>query len=138
MTRKKKKRGRGSRTHGAGSQKNRRGGGNKGGRGRAGRKKHGRKKRTQLGKYGFKPPRKEDKNALNIKDIDMKIKELAEDGIAKKTEDGYEIDADDLEIDKILGKGQVNHKLIVHAKSFSSTAIEKIEDAGGKIIQKEG
>ncbi len=137
MARKKKKRGRGSRTHGAGSQKNRRGGGNKGGRGKAGRKKHERTKRPQLGKYGFKPSKKEEKNTVNISDIDMNIEELTKDEIADKTEKGYEIDASQLDIDKVLGGGQVKNTLIVHADEFSSSAINKIEEAGGKAIQKE-
>ncbi len=34
---------------------------------------------------------------------------------------------------KILGEGELNRKLEVHAHAFSRTAAQKIEDAGGKV-----
>lgn len=72
----KKRRQRGSRTHGGGTHKNRRGAGNKGGRGRAGRDKHEHHNYDPLGKSGFTPvdPRKTEK--INIKKIDEDIYEI--------------------------------------------------------------
>jgi len=36
--------------------------------------------------------------------------------------------------DKLLGKGQVTHPLIVQVESCSKSAAEKIEKVGGKIL----
>ena len=36
---------------------------------------------------------------------------------------------------KILGNGELNKKLDVFANSFSNTAKEKIEKAGGKVTE---
>ncbi len=139
MARDKKKRGRGSRTHGGGSQKKRRGAGNRGGRGNAGRKKHESRNHPGLGKYGFKRPQKvqEEIEAVNIGDIDRKIQELVNDEVAEETDDGYSIDVSRLEIDKVLGGGQVRNTLTVTADDFSDSAVEKIEGSGGETITKE-
>lgn len=51
-------------------------------------------------------------------DIDMMI----ETGLVSNPKDGV----------KILGNGELNHKLTVKANAFSKSAIEKIEKAGGK------
>ena len=44
------------------------------------------------------------------------------------------VDADALRIDKILGSGKVQTRMVVRAKEISSTAREKIEQAGGECI----
>jgi len=136
MSRDSKKRGRGSRTHGGGSHKKRRGAGNRGGRGNAGRKKHESANHPPIGKSGFKRPQKvlEDIEVSNVGDIDRKIKELVEEGVAEETADGYEVDADALGVDKVLGSGQVRNQLVVHAKDFSDSAVEKIESEGGEAV----
>lgn len=136
MTRDSKKRGRGSRTHGGGSQKKGRGAGNRGGRGDAGRKKHESANHPPIGKSGFKRPQKilEDVEVSNVGDIDRSIETLVEDGVAEETDEGYEVDAGALGVDKVLGSGQVRNTLIVHADDFSDSAVEKIEDAGGEAV----
>jgi len=136
MSRDSKKRGRGSRTHGGGSQKNRRGAGHRGGRGDAGRKKHEAKDHPQLGKSGFKRPGKvvEDVEVSNVGDIDRQIDALVDRGVAEETEDGYAVDASALGVDKVLGSGQVRNTLTVRADDFSDSAVEKIEDAGGEVV----
>ena len=136
MSRDSKKRGRGSRTHGGGTQKNRRGAGNRGGRGDAGRKKHEAKNHPELGKTGFKRPDKaiEVVEVSNVGDIDRQIEELVENGAAEETDDGYVVDAAALGVDKVLGSGQVHNTLTVHADDFSESAVEKIEDAGGEVV----
>ena len=53
----------------------------------------------------------------------IELKNLKESGIVKKEKDGI----------KILGSGKLTKKLTVKANKFSSTAKEKIENAGGKI-----
>lgn len=136
MSRDSKKRGRGSRTHGGGTQKNRRGAGNRGGRGDAGRKKHEAKNHPQLGKSGFKRPQKvlEDVEVSNVGDIDRRIETLVEEGVAEETDDGYVVDASALGVDKVLGSGQVRNALTVRADEFSDSAVEKLEDAGGEAV----
>jgi len=136
MSRDSKKRGRGSRTHGGGSQKNRRGAGHRGGRGDAGRKKHESANHPPIGKSGFKRPQKilEDIEVSNVGDIDRKIDDLVEEAVAKETDGGYEVDAGALGVDKVLGSGQVRNTLVVHADDFSDSAVEKIEDAGGEAV----
>lgn len=136
MGRDSKKRGRGSRTHGGGSQKKRRGAGNRGGRGDAGRKKHESRKHPPLGKHGFKRPEGvvEEVETLNVGDLDRRVEELVEEGVVEETGEGYRVDADDLGVDKVLGGGQVRNTLEVHAEDFSDSAVEKIEDAGGEAV----
>jgi len=136
MSRDSKKRGRGSRTHGGGTQKNRRGAGNRGGRGDAGRKKHEAKNHPQLGKSGFKRPQKvlENVEVSNVGDIDRRIETLVEEGAAEEADDGYVVDASVLGVDKVLGSGQVRNTLTVHAEDFSDSAVEKLEDAGGEAV----
>ena len=136
MSRDSKKRGRGSRTHGGGSQKKGRGAGNRGGRGDAGRKKHESAKHPPIGKSGFKRPQKviEEVEVSNVGDIDRKIGRLTEEGAAQETDDGYEVHADALGVDKVLGSGQVHNTLVVYADDFSDSAVEKIEEAGGEAV----
>ncbi|MDY7081296.1 MAG: uL15 family ribosomal protein [Halobacteria archaeon] len=136
MARDSKKRGRGSRTHGGGSQKKRRGAGNRGGRGDAGRKKHEARNHPPLGKHGFKRPEKavEEVETINVSELDKQIYELAEEGVAEETDDGYEVNVADLGVDKVLGGGQVRNTLVVHADDFSDSAAEKIEDEGGEVV----
>ncbi len=136
MSRDSKKRGRGSRTHGGGTQKNRRGAGHRGGRGDAGRKKHEYANHPPIGKSGFKRPQKvlEDVEVSNVGDIDRRIDTLVEEGVAEETDDGYEVDAETLGVDKVLGSGQVRNTLVVYADDFSDSAVEKIEAAGGEAV----
>ena len=112
----KKRRQRGSRTHGGGTHKNRRGAGHRGGRGNAGRKKHEQQLHGPLGKHGFKRPEeaKRDVREVNVRELDEDaVFHLAE-GVAEKEGDGFAIDARDVvegghEADavKILGGGDV-------------------------------
>jgi len=136
----KKDRQRGSRTHGGGSQKNRRGAGNRGGRGAAGREKHEFHGTEPLGRSGFtRAPEVQDEIAtIDVGRLDEDVPLLAADGPAEEVEGGYRIDARDVvedghEVDvvKVLGGGQVRHELTVVADDFSEAAIELIEDAGG-------
>lgn len=134
---------RGSRSVGGGSVKNRRGGGHRGGRGLAG---SGKNKKTKadfvrqnypghIGRRGFKRPSKvqRDEPIINLQDLDQQIPHLLETGQAEKKGDKIVIDVGDLGIAKVLGTGFVTHALEVTAQSFSHSAQEKIEQAGGTI-----
>jgi large subunit ribosomal protein L15 len=60
---------------------------------------------------------------LDVKKIDANI--LAEKGIIKSAFESL----------KILGNGELTKAIEITANAFSKTAIEKIEKAGGKVIQ---
>lgn len=125
-TKKKTRKLRGSRTHGYGMGKKHRGAGSRGGRGKAGSGKRGQQKKSKylakhikhLGKKGFKLRRKKLK-VINVSDISK----LAEKGIV------------DLKDYKLLGRGQIKEKLKVKVKHISKKAKEKLEKAGGEIIE---
>jgi len=136
----KKRRQRGSRTHGGGSHKNRRGAGHRGGRGAAGRDKHEFHNYEPLGKSGFKRPEQvqEAVATVDVRELDENAPLLAADGLAEAAGDGYIIDArevvdeaEDADVVKVLGAGQVRNELTLIADEFSAGAIEKVEDAGG-------
>jgi large subunit ribosomal protein L15 len=142
----KKRRQRGSRTHGGGSHKNRRGAGHRGGRGRAGRKKHEQHNYEDVGKSGFKrPPKtKDDVAEVRVQSIDEDIPVLVEDGVAEETEFGYRVDARDIAEDgwdadvvKVLGGGQVYEQLEVTADAFTDGAVDLIESEGGDAVVSE-
>ncbi|RQH00440.1 uL15m family ribosomal protein [Natrarchaeobius oligotrophus] len=139
----KKRRQRGSRTHGGGTHKNRRGAGHRGGRGRAGRSKHEFHNYEPKGKHGFKRPHdiREDVAEIDVQKLDEDAILYAADGLAEETDGGYELDARDVvedghEVDvvKVLGSGQVRNQLTVTADAFSETAREKLEEAGGAAV----
>lgn len=129
-------------THGHGSSKKNRGAGNRGGRGNAGRgKKAKHKKMTedgvhQLGEKGFNS-RKDGQNGINLRDLDQRIEEFVDAGVAEENGDRYVFHASEAGYDKILGKGHLNNEIEVHAENFSSSAEEKIKDAGGEAITEE-
>ena len=140
----KKRRQRGSNTHGGGTHKNRRGAGNRGGRGRAGRKKHERRNYEPVGKSGFtRPPDTQDTVAeVDLQQLDEEAPLLAADGIVEETDDGYRIDArevadpaDDVDVVKVLGNPSLRHQLTVVADEFSASAVERIEEGGGEAVR---
>ncbi|MFB6136448.1 MAG: uL15m family ribosomal protein [Halobacteriaceae archaeon] len=142
----KKRRQRGSRTHGGGTHKNRRGAGNRGGRGNAGRKKHEFHHYGPLGKSGFKRPQKVQQEVaeITVRELDEDAVLYAAEGLAEETEDGYRVDARDVvedghEVDavKVLGSGQVRNRLEVVADAFTAGAVERIEGAGGEAVLSE-
>jgi len=136
----KKKRQRGSRTHGGGTHKNRRGAGHRGGRGAAGRDKHEFHNYEPLGKHGFTRPEtvQDEVREVTVQELDENAALYAAEGLAEETGDGYRIDARDVADDgydadvvKVLGDGQVRNELAVVADAFTASAVEKIESAGG-------
>ena len=91
----------------------------------------------RLGKTGFKRPQDINRiyniNTLNVKDLDIKLDKLTEQNKATKSGTTYTINLEDLNIQKILGRGDINKKVNVSVKKASERAIEKIEAAGGKV-----
>lgn len=136
----KKRRQRGSRTHGGGTHKNRRGAGHRGGRGAAGRKKHEQRKHGPLGKHGFTRPLqvRDDVREVDLQTLDENADRYVEAGLAESTDGAVRIDVRDIvegghEADavKVLGSGQVRGTLEVVADDFSDRAVEKLEAGGG-------
>ena len=91
----------------------------------------------EMGKTGFKRPqdmvRLSKVNSLNIKDLDYKIDLLVEEKKATKSGNIYTINLNDLNIQKILGRGEIKKQINISVKKASGKAVEKIEAAGGKI-----
>lgn len=137
----KKKKMRGSSTHGHGSSKKNRGAGSRGGRGKAGLgKKAKHKKQTALegGKYlgekGFNRPGQREQDGINLRDIDQRIESFVAEGVAEDDGDGYVFDADEAGYDKVLAKGQLRKDIDVRSKAFSDRAEDKIEESGNEAI----
>ncbi len=121
----------GTRNHGKGNAKNKRGKGGKGGWGRAGMHKHRfsyittheREWMAHGGRFGFTNPRDTNRmDSLNLYQIDLMA---AKGQIPSK--DGKMV----LEFPgKILGTGALTHKLVIRAKAASAGAVERMKEAG--------
>ncbi len=139
--RKKLTRYRGSKTHGGGSMKKRRGAGNRGGRGKAGTGKRADtnkpsiwKNRLYFGKHGFKPHSgRKDVKGVNVGYLNDKIEGFAQRGTAAEKSSSYEIDISRLGFRKLLGSGNVTKKMNIKADCASERAVEKIKKAGGNV-----
>lgn len=138
------KRIRGTRTCGGGSAKKRRGKGSKGGSGNAGAYGHhfvrSLKMGIRKGKNKSQLPlqsrtAKRFDTVMNVGDLDKMVEEQMKVGKAKAddTGTGIYLDATQLGIDKILGKGNVTRKLTLKTNKISTLAREKIESAGGAV-----
>lgn len=140
MSKQKTKKFRGKRTFGAGTHKNRRGGGSRGGRGNAGTCKHhfvrAMQRGLSFGKHGFKRPNAivQDKTIVNVGEIDEAIEQLVTEGLAEKKGDAFYINLANIGIEKVLGSGKVTKPLFITANEFSSVAKQKIEDTKGNAM----
>lgn len=83
----------------------------------------------RIPKRGFKNIFAKEYTTINVDDLNrfeagtvVTAELLKESGVIKKINDGV----------KILGDGDLNVNLTVQAKKFTKTAVEKIENAGGK------
>ena len=138
--RKKSNRYRGSKTHGCGSMKKRRGAGNKGGRGMAGSGKRADSKKPSLwgeryfGKFGFKSKSTTDIRPVNIEYLEANIEKLSRQNDAVKENDVYSVDLEKLGFNKLLGSGKVLNKYRIKVSYASKKAIEKVKQAGGEVI----
>lgn len=126
----------GTRNHGKGNAKNRRGKGGKGGWGRAGMHKHRftyvtryeRHWMSHGGRYGFA-----NQNAgaelpvINLYEIDQ----LARKGEIEKREGKLTFDFDG----KVLGTGAITVPVVVRALAFSEKAKEKLKASGGSAVE---
>ena len=144
VTKKKKVRNyRGSKTHGGGSMKKRRGAGSRGGRGRAGSGKRGDSRKPsywkdwEMGNRGFTSHSRNVSVAMNVSDLEHELKSLVEQGKASVKGSAFTIDLSSIGVDKLLGAGNISSSVSVTVKKASSRAVEKVEAAGGKVIVSE-
>jgi large subunit ribosomal protein L15 len=68
-----------------------------------------------------------------VKDLDLTLEKLVQQEKATKSGDTYTINLDKINIQKVLGKGEINKKVNITVKKASKGAIEKIEQAGGQV-----
>ncbi|MFX1574036.1 MAG: uL15m family ribosomal protein [Promethearchaeota archaeon] len=91
----------------------------------------------KMGKKGFNRPQDLKRiykiNTLNIKDLDQKIENLVLENKATKSGNTFTINLSNINIQKVLGRGNLNKKINITVNKASKRAIEKIESAGGKI-----
>ena len=138
--RKKSGRYRGSKTHGCGSMKKRRGAGNRGGRGNAGSGKRADSKKPSLwneryfGKFGFKSKSVTDIRPVNIEYLEANIEKLNGQNSITKENNVYSVDLEKLGFNKLLGSGKVLNKYRIKVSYASKKAIEKVKDGGGEVI----
>ncbi|MBR9690904.1 50S ribosomal protein L15 [Candidatus Woesearchaeota archaeon] len=132
---------RGSKTHGGGSMKKRRGAGHRGGRGRAGSGAKGDAKKPSyqkagkkyMGKHGFTSIGRKKINAINISDLQTKLDSYVSKKLVLYKTGAYVVDLTKLGYNKLLGTGKTSVKWDITTDYASKRAIEKIEKAGGKI-----
>ena len=90
-----------------------------------------------IGKKGFKRPQDITRiyqvNTINVKDLDQKIDNFVLEKKATKTGNTYNINLSTMNIQKVLGKGEINKLINITVNKASQKAIEKIEAVGGKI-----
>lgn len=136
----KKKKRRGSGTHGGGSKKKRRGAGSRGGRGKAGSGKHKKFQsiksdyRVTREKKGFSRPSK-DVDTINLKQLDLLVDELVENDEVEEKDGKPVVNLDELGYDKLLGSGKLTRSILVESKKFTEKSKAKIEESGGEAIE---
>jgi large subunit ribosomal protein L15 len=92
-----------------------------------------------FGKHGFtRPPEvRKEVRAINVGEIDERLEELLQQGVARKEKERFIVDVSKLGFEKVLGGGKVTHPLEVRAQEFVESAKRKLEEAGGKAISGE-
>ena len=138
--RKKSSRFRGSHTHGRGFKKKARGSGHRGGKGMAGTGKRAGQRKTLILNLPYdyfgkdKALRRKQKpklKSINLQQIISNLPSFLKNKQSTESKDPASIN---LKGYKILGKGDINKKLIIKASAASKSAMEKVKKSGGEII----
>ena len=143
--RKKSVRMRGTKTHGGGAMKKRRGSGHKGGAGMAGTGKRADSKKPSIwkdvdyfGKHGFhRHGTREKIQTINVRELDEKVDMLVAKLAATKDAQGYTMDLGKAGYNKLLGSGKVTRQLNITVKYASQGAIEAVQQAWRKVTLKQ-
>ncbi len=128
-----------SRTRGRGHKKGR-GAGLRGGRGNAGCHKTKRIMYERVGRvwgaHGFKRPQTVvmANSAINLKALEENASEWVDQGSATKKGKTISIDLKKMGYDKLLGTGVPSQAYNITISAASAKAVEKVEAAGGEII----
>jgi len=130
---------RGTRTVGWGRVGQHRCHGQKGGQGQAGRHKHFwsytlRYDPDYFVKKGFYSPQRKKVNVVNVGEL----KDLAAKLSTEEREGVILLDLERLGYTKLLGMGNVAKPFSIKVASYSKSAAQKIEEAGGKIVKEKG
>ena len=93
---------------------------------------------TSRGKDGFNRPQKvvrwEHVNAINVKDLDLQLDKLVAKGVAEKRGSTYVLDLGKINVQKLLGSGNINKQVEITVAKAVEKAVSKIENAGGKVV----
>ncbi len=91
-----------------------------------------------IDKKGFTSPKYNiEKTIVNLRDIEEYFNILLEEGLIRKEGDYYEIDLEELGIEKLLGGGNISRKVRIYVKEASENAIEKVKALGGEVVIKQ-
>ncbi|MBD3209329.1 uL15 family ribosomal protein [Candidatus Woesearchaeota archaeon] len=138
--RRKNTRFRGSKTHGGGSMKKRRGAGHRGGRGAAGSGKRGDAKKPSIwkdkrcvGKRGFTSKSRKARAPITIAHLERFVRSLQRSGILEEQDDVFVVHLDKAGYTRLLATGSATRKWRITVPAASPGAIEKIERAGGSV-----
>ena len=129
----------GSRTRGRGHKKGR-GAGLRGGRGNAGCHKTKRIMFERVGRvwgaHGFKRPQSvvSANSSINLKTIEENSESWITEGIATKKGKVVSVDLTEMGYDKLLGTGSTTQSYKLTISAASAKAVEKIEAAGGEVL----
>jgi large subunit ribosomal protein L15 len=144
LKRKKLTKYRGSKTHGCGSMKKRRGAGSRGGRGMAGTGKRGDANKPSVwankkyfGKRGFKPQNQVEITACSLFYLETKLPRFIESDLVKEEKGVFVVDLEVLGFNKLLSQGKVTKKYNITTRFASTKAIEKVKAEGGDVIVQE-
>lgn len=119
-------------------------GGGRGGKGKAGGRKHFwiqtlKYNPDRYKKVGFKPPSALEPplETINIGELkDLAQKTLGTDRV-ENFSDPVELDLTQLGFNKLLGRGKIGFPLRLKVSSYTTRAREKVEAAGGVILESE-
>ena len=132
---------RGSKTHGWGDKKKHRGSGHRGGTGNAGSGKKADCKKPRFwkdpyyfGKFGFVRQNTKQTREINVRALETQFPTLVAKQLVEEKDGAYAIDLSKLGFDKLLSKGAVIRKWRITIKQTSAAAKEKVEAAGGTIV----
>lgn len=133
---------RGSRTSGYGRVGQHRKSGGRGGVGRAGGHKHHwswtvENEPLRYRKIGFKRPVQSVKsfNTINVGELSELLREELQNQTETSGENLISIDLDERGYSKLLGRGSISQPIVVKVFSSTESALRKIEQAGGKIVE---
>ena len=132
---------RGHKTHGWGAKKKHRGKGHQGGAGMAGTGKRADSKKPSIwkdleyfGKHGFISKSTSVKiKAINVGYIEQHLNKYLSGKLVSKEGSHYVVDLEKMGFNKLLGDGRVTQKFKIKTPFASSSAVDKVKEAGGEV-----